>query len=532
MQKTWIVAGLLGAIALAGCLNNEPDAQTNIDPFAVPGCEIGTTDADGVNLVDRNDYSVMPPLLEDKSVNTEAYDYWDFDLTNYRTCTLEKVGHTPLRFNEDGTGNPHRYLGELDMRGDLNLGAVQVNGNGEAPMVYLLDITDRANPIVLSVIQESLNYVVDVKISDDGNYLFTASQYSGSYTPDENSAIPTGISTPNGFSIYDISNRENPSYLQTVSSPDGLGCHMLSHEIIDGTDFVFCVGDSIHAYGLVRSTDGAPWAVLGRFTYNVPNSDATTSASPVGCANESPAGEVPQTGNNFCSGPHDMTVGVDAVDGRVLMAASHWDEGLRIVDASAPVDEGFTTLASWTGEGATYYDGNVHTAMIFWVGDKRYVAATPEMTYGGVVPSMWILDATDLGDGSEIIELELIAEWFHPIEYKTPGLIMTTHQWQVAPTGPDANVEDTNVYITMNHLGVWVLDFAEILAGNNADAIGGFHMSREPLDPAEESGAAVYSTWDVGVVDGYIYGTDRATGLWVFDYTGDVKDDTSIRGFA
>lgn len=227
-----------------------------------------------------------------------------------------------------------------------------------------------------------------------------------------------------------------------------------------------------------------------------------------------------------------MTVGVDAVDGRVLMAASHWDEGLRIVDASAPVDEGFTTLASWTGEGATYYDGNVHTAMIFWVGDKRYVAATPEMTYGGVVPSMWILDATDLGDGSEIIELELIAEWFHPIEYKTPGLIMTTHQWQVAPTGPDANVEDTNVYITMNHLGVWVLDFAEILAGNNADAIGGFHMSREPLDPAEESGAAVYSTWDVGVVDGYIYGTDRATGLWVFDYTGDVKDDTSIRGFA
>jgi hypothetical protein len=396
-------------------------------------------------------------------------------------------------------------------------------------MVYLVDIEDRANPTVLSTVNLALVYAVDVKISDDGDFLFVASQYTGSATPNQNSPIPSGPAATHGFTIFDISDRSAPSFVQFVANADGLGCHMLSHEIINGTDVVFCVGQHINAHGLVRAADGLPWVYLGAFPYLLP--DGSSDLLPGACINDitavgDPSSLIPGSPvDALCNGPHDMTVAVDDVDGKTYMTVSHWNEGLRVVDVSNPVTEQFITVGSWNGEGAKHYAGNVHTAMMFWLGDVRYVVATPEMTYGGVVPSIWVLNATDLGN------MELVAEWYNPQEIPTPGLFTTLHQWQIAPTGPEVNVEDTNIYITMNHAGLWVLDFAKILEGDLEGAIGGFHMARDELDQANAVGNAVLSTWDVNVVDGYIYGSDRATGLWVFDYSGDAGVE-NVTGFA
>lgn len=509
MMKSIALIALMATLALAGCLSDD-DVQPGDSNFGshIKGCKPGTVDADGVNLVRPTD-NVIPVDAEGAPL-----DPWDFSTTNYRTCTLNQVGHTDLR-----DGNPHNYLGELDMRGDLDLGVIAALGNGETPTVYLLDISERNDPVVLSTITQFDTYIVDVKISDDGDFLFTASQN----IPSGNGEFPTdpiGLTTPMGFSIYDISDRSNPVWLQAVPSVDDIGCHMISHEIIDGTDVVFCVGQHINAHGLVRAAAGVPWLYLGPLPYLPSEGSGATSALPTGCVNDVIVAGDPTDaatpGGLLCNGPHDMTVGVDDVDGRTYMTVSHWNEGVRVVDVSAPINDGFVEVATWNGEGATHYDGNVHTAMMFWVGDKRYVVATPEMTYGGVVPSVWVLDATSL-DG----QLELVAEWYHPTEFTTPGLLMTTHQWQVAPTGPDVDADDVSIYITMNHNGLWVLDFERILAGDLPGAIGGFHMSRAPLDQSSEVGAAVYSTWDVNIVDGTIYGSDRATGLWMFDYTED-----------
>ncbi len=529
MQRAWAVVAFLATVVLAGCLDDETTSG-NVQPgdsgfgAHVEGCTPGTMDADGVNLVLPSD-NVIP--VDDEG---DPLDPWDFSTTNYRTCTLTKVGHHELR-----EGDPHNYLGELDMRGDLNLGTIAALGNGEIGTVYLLDITDRANPEVLSSITQDNTYIVDVKISDDGDFLFTASQNlpAPPNAPSGEGAVPVFA----GFTIYDITDRSNPTLLQTVPSTGDIGCHMITHEIIDGTDVVFCVSQQIEAHGMVRQAAG-PWTYLGPLAYFIDEGSGATSDLPTGCINDEivinlglgqasalPGGVAGVARDQLCSGPHDMTVLEDIVDGRIYMTVSHWNEGVRIVDVTKPLEDGFVEVAWWDGAGATHYDGNVHTAMMFWVGDARYVVASPEMTYGGVVPSLWILDATSL-DG----ELELIAEWYHPTEFVTPGLLMTTHQWQVAPAGVDANVDDTNIYITMNHNGLWVLDFERILAGDLAGAIGGFHMSRAPLNPDEEVGAAVYSTWDVNVVDGYIYGSDRATGLWVFHYEGDVLGNERLRG--
>lgn len=514
MDSRWMAALLL-AVTLAGCTEDDP--TTTVDP--VDACTPGDIDDDGIVIADT-DFDIQGLLDSDP---------WDFQSTNYRTCTLDAVGHTPLRWTADGAPNPHKYLGEIDMRGDLNLGVVAALGNGETPTVYLVDISNRTEPAVLSTIEQSGTYIVDVKISDDGDFLFTASQNLptvGEVPPTGPGDLPLDPTHPTffaGFSIYDISDRSDPVFVQSIPSPDDIGCHMISHEIIDGTDVVFCVGQHIRAHGLIRNAAPLPWAYLGPLDYMLPDGDGTVL--PGACINDLIVAGDP-TGL-LCNGPHDMTVRVDPVDGNTYMTVSHWNEGLRVVDVSAPIDNGFVTLASWDGEGATHYDGNVHTAMMFWVGDTRYVVATPEMTYGGVVPSVWVLDATTL-DGP----LELVAEWYHPQEVATPGLLMTTHQWQVAPTGPDVAADDVNIYITMNHNGLWVLDFERILAGDLPGSIAGFHMSRAPLDQSNAVGNAILSTWDVNVVDGYIYGSDRATGLWIFDYSEDASDDPRLTGFA
>jgi hypothetical protein len=106
------------------------------------------------------------PIVDDRDL------MWDHDSYDVRTCSLAAIGREVL--SEDGT--PHGYIGEMDTKAAHNLAAVAVVGNGEAPGVYLLDISDRADPKVLSFIEQFGTYVVDVKISDDGKVLYTASQ--------------------------------------------------------------------------------------------------------------------------------------------------------------------------------------------------------------------------------------------------------------------------------------------------------------------------------------------------------------------
>ncbi len=488
----WIPLTLM---TLAGCLAAGP-AESATDPVA--GC--------APTAFESPDIAFLAPTDDPLALVNDSADAFDFTTYNLRTCSLAAIGHTPLRFNNDGTGDPHRYIGEIDMRGDM--GAVAVLGNGETPTVYLLDISDRADPKVLSTIPQIGTYLTDVKISDTGRYLFTASQ--GSSGQGELAELPA-LTANAGFSVYDIADPAAPRYMATYdNSPNG--CHMLSSERIGDTEVVVCISDVVRVWGLEEVSPGN-LVPLGYVPY-VPSDGA-------GCAVPLP---VPCVG---VQAPHDATVQVDPVTGQRLMMVSHWDSGLRIVDLSDAPQA--TELGKWTGEGATHYSGHVHSAMMVYANGTRYILATPEYTGSGgadTVPSIWVLDATDL------TAPKLVAEWFHPGEHPSQGLFLTTHQWQVAPAGPDVPLDDVRIYLTMNHAGIWVLGLEDILQGDNLAAIKGFHLGRTPLDPDNSVGNAVLSTWDVNVVDGYIYGSDRATGLWIFHYEGDTLGDASRTGFA
>jgi hypothetical protein len=492
-----LMALLAASLVFAGCL----DGGSSEDPTSAKGCPKTPFDPPGIRIVP----TTVDPIDDDRDNATV------FETTNVRTCSLPAIGWTPLR--DPAAGGPHKYIGEIDMRGDLNLGAVAVLGNGEAHLVYILDITERANPVVLSTIEQAGTYVVDVKFSDDGAILYTASQ---TLAVDGLAALPAPTA-PVGFTAYNIQDPANPVYLGTVVDPT-VGCHMLDPvQVAAGQDAVFCISQHLRSYLVQRDQD-----VLLNFGFvdYVPTLPAAppavgdpTCLLPTGCL-------LPQ-------GPHDVTVfheGGSFGDGRSYAIVSHWGEGVKVLDITdAPLLQ--QVGPGWVGEGATHYAGNVHTAMMFVVGEDRYIVASPEYTSAGTVPGFWVLDANDLAN------LKLVAEWYHPGLHESQGLYLTTHQWQVAPTGPDVTPDQVRLYFTYNHAGVWVLDFGHILAGNAQEAILGFNLARTPL-PEDHVSNAVLMTWDINVVDGYIYGSDRATGLWIFHYSGDELGDVRLRGFA
>lgn len=502
----WVVLLVLG-----GCLgspnNTSEESVCPASPLDEPGLQIVGTDVD--------------PIRDDKENATVFSTY------NIRTCSLPAIGWTPLRFTPAGHPDPHGYLGELDMRADLDLGAVAVVGSGEQGGVYVLDLTVRTNPAVLAYIPQPGAHVTDVKFSDDGKILYVASQnLPNAETTD---SVPEPVS-PVGFTAYNVEAPENPVYLGTVMDPT-VGCHMLDPvQVAENQDAVFCVSQHIRSYLVQR--DGPTLLNMGFIDY-IPSQGGVPSPGSIPAVGDPTCrlpGAVPDPVPDpalclLAQAPHDMTAfheGGRFGAGKSYMVVSHWGEGVKVLDITeAPL---ITEVGSWNGEGATYYAGNVHTAMMFTVGEKRYIVASPEYTSAGTIPGLWVLEADNLG------ALKLVAEWYHPGNHDSQGLYLTTHQWQVAPTG-NVTAHDVRIYLTYNHAGVWVLDFGAILDGSAQDAILGFNLARKPLDQ-DIVPNAILNTWDVGIADGYIYGTDRATGLWVFHYQGDELGDERLNGFA
>ncbi|MFO1535501.1 MAG: hypothetical protein ABR586_07555, partial [Thermoplasmatota archaeon] len=320
MQRALLA--LLLVAPLAGCLAGPAPA----DPLA--GC---------ASPLDQPGLRILPPSAD--PIDDDKANATDFATTNVRTCTLPAIGWAPLQAN----GVPHKYLGELDLRGDLGLGAVAVVGSGEPGGAYLLDIKDRAAPKVLAFLPQPGGHVTDVKLSDDGKVLYVASQQTPS--PEGLTAVPEP-KAQTGFTAYGLADPAHPAYLGTVVDPT-LGCHMLEPvQVAPGQDAVFCVSQHVRSYLVQR--DGPALVTLGFVDY-VPNG---SSVSPQAPPTPKP-GAPPATGDPTCplpvpnpapvelpkcifaSGPHDMTVfhtGARFGDGTSYLVVSHWGEGVKVLD--------------------------------------------------------------------------------------------------------------------------------------------------------------------------------------------------------
>ncbi|HVL48975.1 MAG TPA: hypothetical protein VM889_10495 [Candidatus Thermoplasmatota archaeon] len=455
-----VLALLVAAPVLAGCVGG---------PGPTPPPDVGTP---------------APRVFVDPIV--DDHDHADFEAHNLSMDTMALVGWTPL--GEEG--KPYSYIGELDFHGDLVV--VQILGRGSVPGFVLVDVADPTKPTVVGRAMMPDAYVVDVKFSPDGKYVFAASQRTAAPSEIGEKALATA-----GVAVWDVTDPKAPKFVSATPVPP-LGCHMLSVKDYAGGRWVFCVGEAIEIYSWEANR------LVPRSRY-IPHG----TAGVLGFVN----------GPDRTPFPHDMTFVIDPLDKRPTLYVSYWDLGLHVVDVSNPLAP--LQLGGWGGEGAKRYEGNVHSAMPIVLNGTRFIVAAPELL-GNTVPAVWILEAKDFR------AIELSAEWIPPGEHGAQNLRLTTHQFQLV---------DGRMYMAYNHAGVWVLDLATILGGEYVGdparpEVLGYYLPHQHVELFDAKRAAVPNTWDVAVRNGYIYASDRYTGFYVLHYKPDTLGDPALTSFA
>lgn len=455
----------------------------------VAGCVTPPEDATTASVLEQRG-AFLDPILDDHEHN--AFVEHDFSTPN-----MHLIGHTTM--SDDG--KPFSYIGEMDTFGDMTV--VQILGRGSTPGFVVLDASDPANPTPIGRAEMPYSYVVDVKWSPDGKYVFAASQQNPAVHPEDPA---TAVLQSWGFTQFDMSDPTAPVAFAGGFTPRG--CHMLSVQDLGGLT-VFCIAQGlVHVF---RETGGGAWSEVSAFGPGVPPSalDRVVSETVAAGAN-APFVAL------LAMGPHDITIQEDPIEpGRFIASVSYWDFGLRFYDVTDPADP--IELGAWDGRDAEVYEGNVHGAMLYGHHGERIAVAAPELL-GETVPAMWILDVNDFAAP------KVIGEWHPPGEHETQGLLLTTHQFQVV---------DEKIYLAYNHAGVWVLDPHAIVDGAYADDparpdVLGYYLPHNEVELFDPEVAAVPNTWDLNVKDGLIFASDRYTGFYVLHYADDEMGDASI----
>lgn len=461
------VVFLVTLLALAGCVSVPDDATT--------------AGVDGAPFVD--------PIVDD-------HDHASFAEHNLSTPDMHLLGHTTM----SADGNPFSYIGEMDTYGNLTV--VQILGRGSTPGFVVLDVSDPGAPTPIGRAEMPASYVVDVKWSPDGQYVFAASQQTPSPTGDDPT---TSLLQGWGFTQWDMTDPTAPVAIAGGLAPEG--CHMLSVKDLGGLT-VFCIAPgTVHVF---RETGGGAWTQVNAFGPGL----GTTGLQRV--LGETIAASNPATSLLLSAGPHDITIQEDPIEpGRFIASVSYWDFGLRFYDVTDPTS--VVELGAWGGEDAAVYEGNVHGAMLYGHHGDRLAVVAPELL-GDTVPALWILDVNDLAAP------KILGEWSPPGEHATQGLLLTTHQFQVL---------NERIYLAYNHAGLWVLDLHAIMDGAYQDDparpdVLGYYLPHNEAELYNPETAAVPNTWDVNVKDGVIYASDRYTGFYTLHYAEDAVGDANI----
>jgi hypothetical protein len=388
------------------------------------------------------------------------------------TPNMQKLSYLPL--GEDG--KPHRYIGEIATKGDLAFVAVE-GGRAFAPDVSgfdVVDIKDPSQPKVIGRAKTAYSTAHDVKPSVQGPWIYQGSQYGTAPGPMALAEGPHALYN-NGILTWDVRDPTNPRLIG-FTPVDPSGCHMVSVGVVADVEYVFCAA-TLRGLEIFRATDVAGQRVLTAVGLWKP-------------------GDL-----NANVWPHDMTFQFDPLNGRPIMVVSHIDLGVYILDMAEPTAP--KVLGSWGGQGATHWHGQIHSAIATRVGDRRIVIATPEL-YTNDTAAVFVLDATDPS------KMHLAREWVNPGNHTAFHFTFTTHQIQAV---------DGRLYLSYNHAGLWVLDLAQMIAGE--PGVLGYYLPHEQAFPVGTEGYFVPHVWDVVVHRGGILASDRETGLYILHFALD-----------
>jgi hypothetical protein len=432
---------------------------------------------------------VQPPAGEDDKdalirpfINPIVLDHEHADVAEHAMSNnVELVGREP-KILPGG-------VGEIDTAGDHAY--VALLGYGFA----IVDVKDPTAPKLLSrtpvVSPDPIKYVADLKVDRTGNWVFLGMELS---------------STP-GVLIYDATNRQAPKLAGFWASPGKLaGCHMVEYAAIGDQEFLFCAPLDAAVYiGLLTPPNAAGVREVAHVARWVPVESGFLQKE----AREPAALALNVAG----SGHDDMTYQLDPLSGKPTIFVSFWDLGVWFVDVSVPAAP--MTLGYWNGENAKFYRGLIHTTMAFRSGDRRIVAAIPEVA---VPPALFLIDATDFS------KPKLLAEWkalesFKDKDGKDQSTTFSMHNFQVV---------EGKIYLTMYHAGIWVLDVSTLEKVAAPEPVGSY-APHEPREDGKDYGVGV---WDVVLWKGYMLTADSNGGFYVLHHAADPAGDPAYTSFA
>ncbi len=337
--------------------------------------------------------------------------------------------------------------------------------------IQILQNTDRAGLELVEVSSISGTGPKDVKVSDDGKYLFIGNDEQGS------AYGTTATGRAGGFYVYNIEDKANPDQTHFLSVGPTRGPHMVFYiQQPDGTELVLGANGDISINEFDRDT-----GMLTERSRYAPDYLTDVNRSP----------DVIDAYYQVYA--HDMFAMVDG--DRTLMYVANWDAGLRIVDITDPSNP--IELGAWN-DYPSGHSGNLHTVATEWIGDKRITVGSVEVGFevvGGVPYALdneksivYVWDTTDPAD------IQLIGEWENPdgIVAGQSGLaaplatgdeVMSTHNFQL---------EGGIIYLAHYGLGVFIIDIRTPELQAEPQIIGF-------SDPG--------NTWDVIIAGGAVLGT-------------------------
>ena len=282
--------------------------------------------------------------------------------------------------------------------------------------------------------------VMDVKVSDDGDYAFLSTQpYQQLFgTIVGNSDDPTRLEgfdpTPNlgdegataqtsGIVAVDVSDKSNPETLANFSL-EGSGSHNAYHHRIDGDDYIFGINDSGN---LVSTGEGmfvlrfdrttGTFELVNQWEYEGNLAQGDIDEKDIYPGDVFGVDPVGQEGGAYI---HDMEIQDDPRTGTPVCYLAYWDRGMWALDASDPSD--LKALGHFK-MGASHFASPAPTL----VDGKRVIITSQEISESSThTGRVYLVDADGLFKGedgynpdgpTQLGELDM---WEWQNEYKNP----------------------------------------------------------------------------------------------------------------
>jgi hypothetical protein len=388
-----------------------------------------------------------------------------------------------------------------------NGGAAEAAAHGDLLYVMrgghvdILDVSDPAEIVEAGVVQGP-HTVKDVKLSDDGRYLFIGddNRLSGAALHGKVPANPANVQNTGGLYVYDVANPAAPALVAYAPIGEQRGPHMVAyHRYPDGREVVFGASGEVTVHLFDRAagtlTEVARYQPDLVFGFN----------------------RDPEVVDALYQGwAHDMFPMTEP-DGTVLLYVANWDAGLRIVDVTDPASP--KELGGWNGF-PKGHEGNLHTVATQWMDGRRITVGAVEVGFA-VVGGYHYAMGTDANvvyvwDTTDPAAIGLLGFWQNPVEPYS-GRDQAAFGEELTSTH-NLQLEDGRVYMAHYGMGVYVLD-VRTPETQAAPAVLGFY---------HEAGM---DTWDVVLHKGMMF-SSGAEGVLALHYLPDALGEAGLESRA